>query len=301
MTAALTVGDFSRITHLSVKTLRHYHDVGLLEPAEVNPRTGYRYYQSDQVPTAQVIRRLRDLGMPVAEVKAVLAANGLVARNALIASHLDRLESELAETRSAVDSLRNLLRHPATAAPIEHRTVAASPAIGIRAIVDREDLFVWWRGTLGELYATVDAQRLRQTGPSGGLYASEIFQREQGEAVVFVPVAGPVRTVGRVEPFEVPAAELAVITHRGALDDIDLTYAELGTYTARHEISVDGPLREYYLRDALDDPDPAQWVVELGWPIFRADSDGRKPHARQTPAPVAQPGGTDPLRHRAGA
>ena len=270
MTAALTVGDFSRITHLSVKTLRHYHDVGLLEPADVNPGTGYRYYQQDQVPTAQVIRRLRDLGMPVAEVKAVLTADNLAARNALIAAHLDRLEAELAETRSAVDSLRNLLQHPAKAAPIEYRTAPASPAIGIRAIVDQEDLLVWWRGALGELHATVSAQQLRQTGPSGGLYASELFQREQGEATVFIPVTGSVRAIGRIEPFEVPAAELAIITHRGALDDIDLTYGELGTYTTRHEISVDGPLREYYLRDAFDSPDPSEWVTELGWPIFRA-------------------------------
>lgn len=277
MTAALTVGEFSRITHLSVKTLRHYHDVGLLEPADVNPGTGYRYYQQDQVPTAQVILRLRDLGMPVPEVKAVLAAPDLAGRNALIAKHLDRLEVELASTRSAVDSLRNLLRRPASAAPIEHRTVPASPAIGIQAVVDREDLLVWWRGALGELHATVGAQRLRPTGPSGGLYASELFQRDRGEATVFIPVDGPVRAVGRIEPFEVPAAELAIITHRGALD-IDLTYADLGTYTTRHEISVDGPLREYYLRDTFDGPDPAESVTEIGWPIFRADNDSPTPN-----------------------
>ena len=68
------MGEFSRMTHLSVKTLRHYHQVGLLEPAEVNPDTGYRYYTPEQIPQAQVIRRLRDLEMPVAEVKVVLAA-----------------------------------------------------------------------------------------------------------------------------------------------------------------------------------------------------------------------------------
>jgi DNA-binding transcriptional MerR regulator len=73
MAAGLTVGDFSRATHLSVKTLRHYHQAGLLEPAAVNPDTGYRYYSAGQVPAAQVIRRLRDLEMPVADVKAVLA------------------------------------------------------------------------------------------------------------------------------------------------------------------------------------------------------------------------------------
>jgi len=61
MQSGLTVGDFSRVTHLSVKTLRHYHEVGLLEPAEVNPVNGYRYYAPDQIPTAQVILRLRNL------------------------------------------------------------------------------------------------------------------------------------------------------------------------------------------------------------------------------------------------
>ena len=60
MAAGLTVGDFSRATHLSVKTLRHYHQAGLLEPAAVNPDTGYRYYSAGQIPTAQVIRRLRE-------------------------------------------------------------------------------------------------------------------------------------------------------------------------------------------------------------------------------------------------
>ena len=102
MTAQLTVGDFARITHLSVKTLRHYHDVGLLEPATVNPDTGYRYYSPGQVPAAQVIRRLRALEMPVGQVKAVLSAPDAAARNELIAAHLGRLEDELAQTRAAV-------------------------------------------------------------------------------------------------------------------------------------------------------------------------------------------------------
>ena len=73
MRAALSIGDFSQITHLSVKTLRRYHKAGLLEPAEVDPYTGYRYYATTQVPTAQVIRRFRDLGMPVREVGEVLS------------------------------------------------------------------------------------------------------------------------------------------------------------------------------------------------------------------------------------
>ena len=59
MSTRVTIGDFSRASHLSVKTLRHYHEVGLLEPSEVDPDNGYRYYSEEQIPLAQVIRRLR--------------------------------------------------------------------------------------------------------------------------------------------------------------------------------------------------------------------------------------------------
>ncbi len=277
MTAGLTVGDFARITHLSVKTLRHYHDVGLLAPATVNPDTGYRYYSGDQVPTAQVIRRLRALEMPVGEVKAVLDAPDTAARNALIAAHLGRLEDELAQTRAAVESLRNLLQPPADAPAIEHRSVPAAAAAGVRAVVDRVDVLAWWQGALGELHAMVRAQGLSATGPAGGVFASELFTDDHGEATVFIPVRGSVRSIGRVTPVTVPPAELAVISHHGSLDDADLSYAALGSYATRHEISVDGPLREYYLRGQADTPDQAEWRTEIGWPIFRADRPDADP------------------------
>ena len=92
MTVLLTIGDFSRMTHLSVKALRHYHDVGLLEPAEIDRSSGYRFYVADQVPIAQVIRRFRDLGMPVDEVKSVLDAPDVRTRNQVIVAHLERRE-----------------------------------------------------------------------------------------------------------------------------------------------------------------------------------------------------------------
>ena len=112
----LSIGDFSRATHLTVKTLRHYHDVGLLEPADVDPATGYRRYTTGQIPAAQVIRRFRELGMPLEEIRTVMTAPDLDTRNRHIAAHLDRLEAELGRTQRAVASLRDLL------APGESRT-----------------------------------------------------------------------------------------------------------------------------------------------------------------------------------
>jgi DNA-binding transcriptional MerR regulator len=88
-TTLLNIGEFSRMTHLSVKALRHYHDMGVLEPALIDPHSGYRSFGADQVTAAQVIRRLRDLGMPLDSIRAVLLAPDLAARNREITAHLD--------------------------------------------------------------------------------------------------------------------------------------------------------------------------------------------------------------------
>jgi DNA-binding transcriptional MerR regulator len=273
MTSRLSIGDFSRMTQLSVKTLRHYHEVGLVTPVHVDPATGYRYYTPDQVPTTQVIRRLRDLDMPIADVRAVLAA-APAERNSLIGAHLGRLEAELAATRSAVESLRALLQPPEPDASIEHRSVPATPAVAITEVVDRADLVVWWQGAVGELHATVRAGGLDQTGVPAALFGFDLFSADRGEATVFIPVSGRVRAVGRVRSLVVPAAELAVSRYDGPHDDVDLAYSALGEYATRCEISVDGPLREYYHRFYWDTEDSAQWQTELCWPVFRSDATG---------------------------
>jgi DNA-binding transcriptional MerR regulator len=270
----LTIGEFSRITHLSVKTLRHYHLVGLLEPADIDARTGYRHYTTGQIPTAQVIRRFRGLNMPVEEVKAVLHAPDLEVRNALITTHLNRLEDELAQTQHSVASLRSLLDSAVAPIAVEHRTVPATTAAGIRATVNLEYLLPWYKGALGELYACIAAQDLGPSGPSGGLFYSDIFQHERGDAVVFVPVNGDLRPVGRVASIAVPAAELAITVHCGEHTDIDVTYGALGTYVTEHALGVDGPIREYYPVDGRATDDASLWRTEIGWPIFRTEIGG---------------------------
>lgn len=271
MPNGLPIGDFSRATHLSVKTLRYYHRVGLLEPADVDPHTGYRRYTTEQITAAQIIRRFRDLDMPVDEVRQVLAAPDIETRNELIAAHLNRLEQGLAHTRSAVASLRDLLEHPAKAEPanIGRRRVPATPAAAISDVVDHADLVSWFPGAFGELYATLDAQQLTAAGPGGGIFATELFAQERGQATLFVPCRSEVRPVGRVTPLTVPPIELATIVHHGPHQaGIDRAYGALASYVTEHALAVDGPIREYYLAGRYSTADQAEWRTEIGWPIF---------------------------------
>jgi DNA-binding transcriptional MerR regulator len=264
MTSSLAIGDFARATHLSVKTLRHYHQLGLLTPAEVDPGSSYRHYSVDQIPTAQVIRRFRDLDMPLEQIGAVLDAPDVEARNELIAAHLFRLEEGLVETQSAVASLRDLLQ----GLPIVHRSEPNLETAAITETVSLSDLGPWFEGALGELSSTLAARGTAPAGPPGGVITNDFFSEERGEITIFVPIVGAIRPVGRVEARSLPAVELATIVHVGPHTDIDRSYGALASHVSEHALGVDGPIRERYLVGRLDTADDSAWRTEIGWPIF---------------------------------
>jgi len=280
MATMLTIGDFSRMTHLSVKALRHYHDLGVLEPAAVDPFTGYRSYDTSQVGSAQVIRRLRDLGMPLDSIAAVLAAPDLEARNREIAAHLTRMERQLEQTQASVAALRALLTGPAVRPAIELRTIAAVTALAVREVVDAAELNDWGSEAFDALAAALGAAGLTAAGPYGGLFDGEFFELERSEVTAFVPVTSETGLVGagagvvldpagRVRLLEIPAVEAAVGVHEGAFSEIDRTYAALGEVVAGRAIGVEGPNREYYLVSSVDTDDVGKHRTEVCWPVFR--------------------------------
>jgi DNA-binding transcriptional MerR regulator len=272
MSLLLTIGDFSRMTHLSVKALRHYHEVGLLEPAEVDRSSGYRLYDASQVPVAQVIRRFRELGMPVEEVKSVLDAPDVATRNQVIVAHLERMEDQLAHTQATVASLRAVLESPPSAASVEYRSVGRMTALAIRETVTLAEMEAWWVGSFEELRRGLEKAGVERAGPDACLYPNEMFELEVGEMVAFVPVTAPVEGSGRMFRLELPPVELAVMLHHGSYDQLDRTYGALGTHVAERAIGVEGPIHENYLVGPLDQPEPGAWRTEVCWPVFRTSA-----------------------------
>jgi DNA-binding transcriptional MerR regulator len=261
----LTIGEFSRLTQLSVRTLRRYHEGSLLEPAVVDEATGYRYYAVEQIPTAQVINRLRELDVPLADVQRILRTPDPGVRSALVAEHLRRLEAELDRTRAAVTSLRRLLQPDPAPIAVDVRAEPARTVAAVEAVIGTEDLPAWFAGAMAELQAVVGAG---VTGPPGGVFDNALFEEGRGSALLYLPTAEPPRT-GRVHAATLPAAELAVTTHAGEHDGVDVTYGQLGTWVVQNAMSVAGPVREVYRVGPRDDSDPAAWRTEIGWPVFR--------------------------------
>ena len=265
----LAIGEFSRLTHLSVRTLRRYHDADLLVPAAVDPATGYRSYSAEQIPTAQVIHRLRELDVPLAEVRRIVRASDPATRGDLVAEHLRRLESELDRTRAAVASLRRLLAPEPAPVGVELRAVPAATVAAIEDDVAHDDVLSWYAGAMAEL----DAAVTEPLGAPGGLYDNSLFETGRGHLLVYRATPHP-PTRGRVHPVTLPAVELAVAAHVGPHDDIDVTYGEVGAWVVANALAVAGPVRETYLVGPRDTDDPAAWRTEIGWPVFHVAAGG---------------------------
>src|SRR6476646_8689558 len=235
------------MTHLSVKALRFYHDQGLLEPARIDQSSGYRYYEPSQVPLAQVIRRLRDLDMPLDQVRAVVKAPDVETRTKEIIAHLTAMESKLAELQTSVSSLRALLETPAVRPEVEFRSIPATRALAVRGKVTTQQAWAWGTDVFGEIYGRIEQAGLTPAGPGGALFPAGFFELHEAELTAFVPVDGPVADGGRAEVVTIPGVEAAVMLHSGSQPEPDQTYGALGTIVAEQPSRIEGPIREYYL------------------------------------------------------
>lgn len=266
MRSGVSIGEFSRLCHLSAKTLRHYHDIALLVPAAVDASTGYRRYSTAQVGDAHLIRRLRELDMPLADIRSVLDERDPGARDRALARHLDRMEAELTRTRDVVVSLRRLLGVPPNV-PVGHRRSPSTTVLRIGARLARSEVSGWCAETFPALYGILADRGVDPAGAPGATYSAEFFERDAGEVVAFVPVLPDSAPPGDDRFTVLPRQRFAVAVHAGPFTDCDLTYGLLGSHVAEHDTALADPIVEVYLvgPDQTDDPD--QFRTEICWPI----------------------------------
>lgn len=105
-----SIGKFSRRSGISVGQLRHYHDIGLLEAAYVDPESGYRYYAAAQTEAAEVIGILRAIDMPVRDIQRLLADPSESSVREVLAAHRARLEERLVQVADRLESIDRIVK-----------------------------------------------------------------------------------------------------------------------------------------------------------------------------------------------
>ncbi|MEV6363421.1 MerR family transcriptional regulator [Nocardia asteroides] len=275
MTATVAIGEFARLTHLSVKTLRYYHEIELLEPVAVDAGTGYRRYATDQVERAHLIRRLRDLDMPLPEIRTVLAAADPADRDATLRAHLARMEAELQRTREVVASLRALLTAPAPPLRVDYRIEPAFTALTLTEVVDRTAISDWCGTAFERLYTSLLTAGATPAGVAGATYSTEFFTEAAGAVTAYVPLPPGTDLVppAGLGITEFGSQRFAIAVHTGAFEDFDRTYGALGSHVAEHDTLAPGePVRERYLVGPDLTDNPADYRTEVCWPITEGEN-----------------------------
>jgi DNA-binding transcriptional MerR regulator len=270
MADRLTIGEFSRVTHLSIRMLRRYHEQDLLVPAEVDPDTGYRYYSPTQIRPALTIRRFRDLDLPLADLRRFLAAESAGGPDdgtaqQVVAAHLRRLEDRLGRTQRAVEALRELL-DPQAERAVTLEELPARRVLAVSLDVPEGAGLAWYDEALRDLDAAAGELSVL---PPGGRYEHTLVTEGLGRATVYVPFDAPLppEVPGTVRELRLPRRTAAVATHQGRHDDLDLTYGAVGSFVARNDLRSQDLVEEVYLVGPRDTDRPERWRTLVAWLI----------------------------------
>lgn len=269
-----TIGEFSQITGLSVKTLRFYDEKGLLKPAQVDALTGYRHYDASSVERARMISRLRELDFPLDDVASVLAE---CTDDREVLPHFQRQLRRIQERLRADQRMAKALQ-----TAIEDETSAAALCAGGKFQPEEK--------TLGELIIAGHAMKGRYQDCGRGF---KIIGRAMGRHLAGKPMClfydGEYREDdASFEPCfplrrEVPAAEGIVVrrlpavrcltlVHQGPYQQLGRSYAVLLAELRRRGHSAALPSREMYVKGPgmIFKGNPKNYLTEIQIPIADA-------------------------------
>lgn len=248
MVSMMKIGDFARLARVTVKTLRHYADEGLLPPSHIDRRTSYRYYEPRQLRDLNHILNLREAGLGIVEIKSVIADGGVPA--ALLAARRESLERErlLIERRiRLVDALAHAAGAGGVLSEVRLSVIEPQRAHTVRANV------VTLGAQVTNLFERAEAE---VAAFSARLLTNPflLFHDPAPKAAdVDLEVCIPASVAEGLETRIVPGDELSCsITYGGDYAKSDAVRARLDEWLTAAGLAAVGPTREIYHRFSAD-------------------------------------------------
>jgi DNA-binding transcriptional MerR regulator len=272
----IRIGDFSKLSRVSVKTLRFYDEMGLLKPIQVDRFTGYRYYEFDQLPRLYRILALKDLGFSLEEIGRLLEGElsteqmrgMLKLRQAEIRQRMEE-ESERLERVELwlrqIEQEDSMSTYDVVIKKIEPLNVAS-----VRGVVPTppDQRSLW-----DELLDYLNQKGARMIGPPMAIYHDKEFKEHDWDIEVVMPLGERIPSGQRVKVYELPGAEkMACVVHTGPFATIGEAYDALAKWIDQNGYQIVGPGRELNLRlpEKLGDQHDPNTVNELQFPVEKA-------------------------------
>lgn len=270
----LKIGHFSKLSRLSVKTLRYYDEIGLLKPAQVDEFSGYRFYSFEQLPRLHHLLALKELGLSLEQIKGLLDED-LPAEQLRGMLRLKRaeLEEELAETEARLAQVETRLRLIEQEEDMSNydvivKQVKPFKVASVRGVVPTppEQGGLW-----NQLESHLNAHSVRPTGPCLSLYHDDEYKEIDWDIEVCEPIEAELPETENVQVRELPPINMMASTvHHGPFATLDQAYEALMKWIDENGYQISGPAREVYLQSPQnpgDQHDPST-VTEIQFPIM---------------------------------
>ena len=264
----LTIGRFADMCEMSIVMLRHYDRLGILHPARVNAETGYRLYKGEQLRTAVVVRLLRDLDVPLEEIRGLLCHSEQDDLRDVLRRHRERIAARRDEAVQILSRLDRVLDGQCGLIPTDVHLVNLKPqwVISRRAQVPLCQDCASVDHLIDELSGVARASSALTSQREFVIYYNLLARRSANDLEVCVPVkADRARQLPGVS--RLAGGTAATLTHRGPWDELHLIYAALFGWIREHDYDLAGAPRETYLVDERDEDDPRGYVTRLDWPV----------------------------------
>jgi DNA-binding transcriptional MerR regulator/effector-binding domain-containing protein len=266
-----TIGEFSRISGITVKALRFYHEQHLLIPTSIDPQSGYRYYHESLIEPARAIVYLRELELPIESIRQILedAQDDDAQLIASLQKHKKEIEQRIRALEKAVRSLDQFIQNErqvkAMSAQvtydIQEKSVNPMLIAGIRAKGKY--------GDCGKRFGQICRSFGRFcSGPPMTLYYDCEYKENDADFEACVPVK-QAKNVEGISVHEIPGGRAVTLLHRGPYDQLHASYAKITAYVKEKGYTVAGPTREIYLKGPgmIFKGNPKKYLTEIQFPI----------------------------------
>jgi len=249
------IGEFSKLSRVSVRMLRHYDQLGLLEPSHTDPVTNYRYYTADQLPRLNRILALRDLGFSLEQIADMLAED-LSAEQLLGMLKLKRAEIEqqvqteqlrMERMEARINQMNDqaIFKYDIVVREIEPQLVATH-----REVAPDDDRITYM---FEELERYVDRFNARADRPPMSIYHDPEYRDENIDAEVVVPLKFAIPGTDQFRVVELPRIpKAACVVHKGSYAALYQAYNALLGWIEANTYHMLGPIREVYLSYSAD-------------------------------------------------
>ena len=270
MKTSYSIGEFSQVTGLSIKTLRFYHERGILLPSSVDDATGYRFYDASKIEKARVIMRLRQMEFSIEDIAAVL---GECDDEADVLNYLERqrlvLQQRIREERDVVRSLDEIIAKEKAAKQlldaggfeVEEKTLEPMRVAGFRMKGKYSDCGVGF-SHLGKSVGRYIC------GKSLCLYYDGEFREEDANFEPCFPIRKDVSGEG-ISTRTLPGGRFLSLIHRGPYDQLGRSYARILKAVAERKAKVVLPTREVYVKGPgiIFRGNPKNYLTEIQLPV----------------------------------